>query len=246
MGKRKGREDETTAILRRAMELQAASSSGSERSSAVADLAAAAKELGIEPTFVEQAAKEVRAERDAPGQAGFWGGPLVSEREIVFDGSVDDQNWEDVVQLLRSTYGIEGKCEQRGSTREWIGDNGGVDKVTATVRQDGGQLRVRITSRLEGLAALGYIFSTLPFLFVLVPVLKYMKGNPLSQWLIALAALATVIFIARWFISRTCGNRSRELSTTLSEIQDSLGARPSSLAAAPIAAETTETIQTST
>src|SRR5262245_32780610 len=92
-------EKEVTAILRRAVELQAAGRDerrpGSRRGETSLDQLRrqAAAELGLAPQLVDQAALEV-ADAGAPaGRSWLWGGPWNVDHDRLVAGAVGEEDW---------------------------------------------------------------------------------------------------------------------------------------------------------
>lgn len=133
---------ETEAILRRAAELQASGPSAprADRGLTLAELEGIAKEAGIDPLLVRQAAREIdrpRAGRPAP----FLGAPVRLRAERTCEGELDEERWEDMVGEIQQTLGA-GHVSRVGRTRTWsatgmIGQPGTRAVTVTAVSQNG-------------------------------------------------------------------------------------------------------------
>ena len=113
---------EVQRILERAAEQQqAAERRGLTRRSgtSLTSLKDIAQEVGIEPRFVDAAARELALRRDHPVAKEFMGVPEELTIQRVLPERVDDDEWIRIVDDLRATYGITGHVSQYGRVREW-------------------------------------------------------------------------------------------------------------------------------
>lgn len=196
MPSRRFTEKQTAEIMRRAAEIQA-QGAASPVGVSEDELRAAARELGIQGEALDAALASLEAPEAA--RTGLWGGPFRREVDIVFEGQITDERWEEVLADLRRTFGETGQVDRRGNTYEWSGTGGGVDNNTVTVRQSGSAVRLSLTAEYSGLGVLAYLLSAIP-MFVGVAVVA--KTAPPAPWGgLALAAWAVGLLLS----ARTCG-----------------------------------------
>lgn len=113
---------EVQRILQRATEQQEAAERRSLARGAGTSLDALRKiagEVGIEPRFVDAAAREVALRRDHLPAGEFMGVPDELRVQRVLPEKVDDDEWVRIVDDLRATYGMTGHVSQYGRVREW-------------------------------------------------------------------------------------------------------------------------------
>lgn len=186
--------------MRKAAERQArgpVSSSGEGVSEG--ELKSAAKELGIEPAAIEAALREFD-EVPMRERPHFFGGPYHREAEVVFDGVLTEERWEEVLLDIRKTFGEKGTTEQRGTTYEWSGTGAGTDFNTVTLRQTGGSIRMKVTSNFSGLGVIGFMMGILPGIIGMAVSIALVKKQVIApSFGVSLAlGIAFFFFIAIW------------------------------------------------
>ena len=113
---------EVQRILERAAEQQEAAERRSLARGAGTSLNSLRKiagEVGIEPRFVDAAAREVALRRDQQPAREFMGVPDELRVQRVLPEKVDDEEWVRIVDDLRATYGMAGHVSHYGRVREW-------------------------------------------------------------------------------------------------------------------------------
>lgn len=148
-------DDEVRLLLARAVERQegvARTQLTAKAGLTLPQLQEIAAEVGVEPSHVESAARELvlRRERGLPM-------PLEIDRHAiahvrVLDGAVDDSAWERLVHDLRDTFGVHGSLSTFGAAREWAsGDQGsdGRSDVAVRIRVEPDGDRAAVTMRAD-------------------------------------------------------------------------------------------------
>ena len=184
-------DEEVAAIFRAAAE-------GTERSESRAlterrpdgltlgDLQSIARDVGISPAAIEQAARALDRPRDIAVSRTLLGLPVGVERTVALDRRLTDAEWELLVVELRRVFGARGIIREHGSLREW--SNGNLHAYVEPT-PTGHQLRLGTfkgsvrASMAGGSAALGT--------FVVVAAIAATNGSVASV-APGLAALATL------------------------------------------------------
>ncbi|AHG91589.1 hypothetical protein J421_4052 [Gemmatirosa kalamazoonensis] len=155
-------DDEVSLILRRAGELQEARQSDAGGMS-LADLESVAREAGLDPALVRQAAAEL-SPRDAAAAAlpgpggGFLGAPTLLRYERVVDGEVPPAEYDVLVDEIRrsmndvGTFSMLGRTLAWGSTPAMQRGQAGSRQVSVTVVARGGRTAIRVEERVTSLA----------------------------------------------------------------------------------------------
>ena len=124
MTERRFTEAEVAAIFEQATQAQQASlrplQSGDGMS--LAEVQEIAREVGIAPELIVQAAKSL----DQGGRAGsrsFFGLRIGVSRTIDLDRKLTDEEWERLVVDLRATFDAKGVLKHEGSFRQWTNGN---------------------------------------------------------------------------------------------------------------------------
>ncbi len=109
-------EEETSAILRRAAELQARrtfQNPDAERGLTLAEIEQAAADVGIRPEFIRAAVAEKQMPRSRVVPAG------VTEIHRTVAGPITESVWRDMVDALQQSFGKVGFATRSGDTFEW-------------------------------------------------------------------------------------------------------------------------------
>jgi hypothetical protein len=114
---------QVSAILKRAVELQASRSDAAAPFDAsagvsLAQLQQAAAELGIEPRLIEEAALELTNTSQDQERASFWGGPSVVSAERIIHGTVSEEEWPLLLEEIRRATGLVGTATTVGNSFE--------------------------------------------------------------------------------------------------------------------------------
>ena len=112
--------EETAEIIRRSLELQAKSKETQVGTTSALEIRAAAAEIGIDPTFIDQAISTRGRSLGTTVKKGFLGAVKTVTYEGVFPATLSEDQWVKTVQNLRANFGDKGELETLGSTKEWF------------------------------------------------------------------------------------------------------------------------------
>lgn len=143
MSERRYTEDEVATIFALASEKERATprrlgSGAAAEGLTLADLKEIGREAGIAPELVAQAARELD-HVPQPTTVRFLGLPLGVGRVVRLDRRLSDQEWEQLVVLLRDTFDARGSVRVEGSFRQWTNGN-----LQVLVEPDGDGQRIRM------------------------------------------------------------------------------------------------------
>jgi hypothetical protein len=160
VGNRKYTEKETSAILRRATELQAQEEGTSPAGGmSLEQLQLAAGELGIKPHLISRAAADI-----ASGTTGrpysFWRVPTTLRMESVVPHRISEDNWPTVLNNMRRVSGRVGDSVMVGKSFEWTSSS--PDTLHVSVTPQGEQSRVSVASRYGEWALVFYLLPLIP------------------------------------------------------------------------------------
>lgn len=157
MAERRFNEQQIGEILRRAGEIQVDISPDAEAHGVtLAELQKIASEIGIEPHVLERAAQEVESGTPVGKDAER---PNFRMFDHTVDGELTDEQWDEVVMLLRQSTGLPGTSTLQGNMREWSG-NWDLGHVTLTASSRNRQTRFRMLADTTGGTVLGWILSS--------------------------------------------------------------------------------------
>lgn len=117
-------EEEIQAIFRRATERQETGGAGDpHRGLTLEELKEIGAESGINPSHIEGAAADLERgsleQRSPTGVERFYGMSASIHAERILSGTMDDDTWEEVVEVLRSVFNTRGHTQNIGPLREW-------------------------------------------------------------------------------------------------------------------------------
>jgi len=117
-------EEEIQAIFRRATERQeTVGSNNPHRGLTLEELKEIGAESGIDPAHIEGAASDLERgalQNQSPtGVERFYGMPASIHAERVLPGTMDDDTWDEAVEVLQSVFKTRGHDQTVGPLREW-------------------------------------------------------------------------------------------------------------------------------
>lgn len=179
----------------------------------LAQLQDIARDVGLDPSHVAAAARDVASGALAPGTRRHWFGmPIALARTIHFDRPVSEAQWSALVVTLRETFDARGRVMSDGPFREW--SNGNLQalleptpsghRLRLSTRKGSAKARVLLGASYLGLAALLALVGTLgavsPRAAVAAPLVLGVIG--------AVTLGTTVLGLPRW-----AALRSRQMDT---------------------------------
>jgi len=204
-------EQEVAALMKRAVELQEANLHAQKdyRPGVTRDeLVRAAREIGVDPSFLEQALRE-----KLQGKAST-GSPLLQEEQRVVEGEIDPNDFDLVLKAIRPMSSRRHPVTQVGRTllaRSFSGS--GIARVEVTSR--GGRTRINV----KPFPVFEVIASFYPAFIV-----SMITGSNLSQGSPGIAtAVAGGVFALAALVCRSWLGRSRQAAIRLADrIQDAV------------------------
>lgn len=136
---RRYNEKEVSRLLKRASELQRSSpSTPNPAGLTLRELEDIAREAGLDPVLLRQAAVELDSRNVGSGTAARWlGGPVRLTIERTIEGEVDENVFFNIILLFENAFGGPGQVGYVGRTFSW----------TSTRPNSGRTQQVRISSR---------------------------------------------------------------------------------------------------
>ena len=161
---RRYNEKEIGALIQRATTLheQATGASEQNRALTIEDIEHIAAEIGLPPEYVRTAALELEGDLHANRSFSLLGGPFIIDQARAVDGTMTEEQWEQVVLEIRRFTGKTGQISELGRAREWIyalgegGDGFNFTKTQVTVRPRNGQTSIQLRRHFGGAAFAWY------------------------------------------------------------------------------------------
>lgn len=221
-------EEEVGAILQR--------TTGLERrrqleppSLSLGEIEAIARESGLDPTLVRQAAKDLENERSAKSSAGWAGAPLKRTSERVVDGELSTEQVERVAaDLLEATRGLApmgGTLSAVGRMVTWSGwTPGGMVTLSVASREGRTTLRADVNSSQVAAGLFGGLIGGLggglgSNVAWMLPVLLHLPG------LVGALGAAGVVLGAYWLARALYVMRVSGVHQSLEQLADQVEGR---------------------
>ena len=133
-------------------------------------------------------------------------------------GEVSDEQWEEMVAEIRSTFGLVGTSGQVGRSREWTHDSKDHQaQVTVTSRE--GQTKIRLFARYSQLAALAFIPGMTLGIFIPILLIKSLGLPAAPGVFVFIAVMATLFMGLRFLFSRLIGGKQRKAQQLLARLE---------------------------
>lgn len=154
-------EKEFALILRRASELQARPTAlpSGEQGLSLPEIAAVAREVGIDPALVERAALEL-GQPSTRGLARVLGGEARSRIEATVPGTLAEGDYQRVADAVRRATGLHGEARQELGSLEWS-HRSDVSHLFVTVTPGEDTTAVVVSADRSSAQAMTWLFSGL-------------------------------------------------------------------------------------
>ena len=136
-------DQEFSAILRRAGEMQATKSVEETVGLSLEDIQQIAGEAGFDPAIIAAAAAEIEEIDTGEKAEEFLGVPTSQHIEKVLPGEISEALYLEVASKISEAFGKEGKATQLGSALEWTYKNE-QSNLRVTVMPHKGQTKLRV------------------------------------------------------------------------------------------------------
>lgn len=144
-------DQEISAILKRAGEMQATQSPEESHGLSLDELQQIAKEVGLDPAIVAAAAAELEHTGIESKASGILGAPTSMYIERVIPGEIDDGLMPEVAAKIGEAFGIVGRSGQVGRSLEWTHGSERMH-MQVTVMPQNGQTKVRVIGKYPKVA----------------------------------------------------------------------------------------------
>lgn len=191
------------------------------------ELVKVAHEAGIDPETIREAAQRFE-DQQAPLKAPWLLGvrPYTEVFRAV-DGTVTDENWDEVVAELRSAFqGPTGEATRLGKSSEWYGGTELTATQVSLTPQSG---RTKVKARLNAWAVPVIAYGPATFLGALIIVVKFAKvwrTDPaafrLEYLLVAIVVYLASLLAIRLGVGSWYQNKLRQMSSALSQTENVL------------------------
>lgn len=208
-------EQEVTSLMKRAVELQEANKHPQKeyRPGVTRDeLVRAAKEIGVDASFLEQAIREKLQGKTATGS------PLFQEEQRVVDGEIDPNDFDLVLQALSTVSSRRHPVAQVGRTLSARAMTGsGIAKVEVTSR--GGRTRINVKP-FPALEIIGTFYPA--FIVSMIAGSNLSHGAPGLATAVAGGAFGLAALLCRAWLGRSRNAAARLADRIQAVVSDHL------------------------
>lgn len=183
-----------------------------------------AAEVGIDPRYVESAAREISLRRDHAPEETRLGIPRSASAHRVLASRVDDAEWGRIVDDLQRTFGTPGVVSEFGRVREWhSGRNTGGATVHFKLEEGDGGTTASISQSLKQFldlpTALGAVFTTIGLGFLaFLPIVDSPGGLALFSAANVLAG-GGIYFGGMSWVGRIARRRQEKVEAALDRVE---------------------------
>lgn len=194
--------DEISKILKRAAELEHEDDVLDDSEGlTVEELQQVSKEVGLHPKYIQQALDELKSQEHLVS-SNILGGPFTFQQTKSVNGSIQENEWEEVVAEIRRIHGGIGKTSKLGNTFEWEQRKREVGYIQVSLSPKKDHTKININASYNYYASILYTF-TVVFGFILLNVLFEKLGLPYITEIV-LATIGTLGLMSgtRFYLSR--------------------------------------------
>ncbi len=213
-------------LIQRATELQQKSNDALAHGLSILEIERIAAELGITPEHLRSAALELENQTHTQDSKGFWGIPFQIDQNRVVEGTLTDEQWEEIVLMLRTFIGRVGRTNDIGKTKEWshfIDEGLGHTLVSISPREE--QSTVKIQKQYRGLGVFVYVLSFLAGAAITL-ILSELEGAPSVSipmgFTILGAGCITALLAARTGLAMWSRRQQKKLDQIMRKVLDHL------------------------
>ncbi len=181
-------EKEISAILKRSGELQSKRGDLPSQGLSIDELQQIAREVGIDPDLVTEAATELERTGGVKERRRLAGMPIELAVERVVSGEITDAQWSDIAAEIGDAFGLVGSSSQVGRMMQWTHTGRRTSQLQVTLTPRDGQTKIRIHGNYKH-----RVLATL----IPLSLMGLMQGLvvPLSQGLPVFAAVGISVAI---------------------------------------------------
>lgn len=211
-------DQEISAILKRAGEMQATQSPEESHGLSLDELQQIAKEVGLDPRIVAAAAAELEHSGVESKASGLLGAPTSMYIERVLPGEIDDAMMPEVAAKIGKAFGMVGRSGQVGRSLEWTHGSEQMH-LQVTVTPQNGQTKVRVIGKYPKVALV--IFAPLMIMGSMWSwVIPLGLGAPAAVVIaLGLVGLMLCYMGARFGFSRFVRKKERAAETLMRELE---------------------------
>ncbi len=210
-------EKEISRVLKRATELQEAEGPTETTDFSMEELQQIAAEVGIDPRHLAVAVAELEQDDDA--RFHWLGAPTSFELERIVEGEVSEEQWQEMVLVIRQAFDLVGGAGRVGRSFEWTHDSKD-QQAQVTVTSQGGQTKIRLFAHYPNAAALTFMTSTILAMMAAGSLAGFLAPSAfLNFWTFVVGLLAASFMVARFVFARMIGKKQHKTQQLLARLE---------------------------
>jgi len=216
-------QDEISAILKRAAEMQGAGDPDTQVGFSLDELQNIAADAGIDPKYVTAAASEVA--RTSSDETGRSAKSLFHTENLVVDGGIGEAAWEAIVAETRQTFKDTGKVHRRGNSYEWTHSGKSGEQAHVMVTEIDGRTHIR-TYWQGQIMKIAVYTPTIVLAAIMLPLIfeSTIGFNP-AGIAVYVAIVGSLFFLANWMLGRMAASQKTKVSDLMTRIEEILDSR---------------------
>lgn len=224
-------EAEIGTLLQRATQLQEQRQTGTYDSLSLAEVEQIAAEMGVDPRYVRQAAREGELEEVRQHRSSLIGEPFRLVYEDVAEGSLTETQWEHMVRVLQRETGHMGRVKASGNRREWGYQFETFWRTHIIVQPQGEETAVQVQHHYRSGALTAYFIAFIGAATVAGVMMDGMQLSDLMNVLIAGASGLGGLGVVRSLLEVWVGRQKKKMKRLVKRLTSTL--TPSQATALP-------------
>jgi len=202
-------EKEIGSILKRAAEMSADDALSTGSGLTIEELQQIGSEAGLNPDMVLKAAAELQ--RSGPErERNFFGGPISYSNELVVEGEIDAELWEEILASIRNTFKDPGSVTSRTNVFEWTSQSE-TEKAQVTAHVLDGKTRVSLFWAEPVVAVPMFVPAIIGTIISLPVTFEALNLSGLAATMVILTTFMTLSFLGRFGVMRYTDRQAAKL-----------------------------------
>jgi hypothetical protein len=137
----------------------------------------------------------------------------------IVEGSVSDEQFEEIVREVRRAFGQTGRTENRGATREWMSSGTQLEEVRLTITPRGESTSIQLTQQYDALFLLYYLVGAGISLISITTMLSALDFSQVAELLMAAGGAGGAFAGLRFLITQFLRRQRRKLAKLMSTLE---------------------------
>lgn len=208
---------EVGEILKKAADSSLSDESDSLNGLSLDELKQIASETGIDPEQITRAAAELEI-TGGRNETTFWGGPFIFNSQVLAEGEITDQQWEEMLISIQKFFQSKGEVSERKSVSEWSSPWGTTNAAQVTALKDNGKTKISVNWTGPLTAIPFYIPVPIAAILSLLFASGFLGLGSVSGIAFTLLATSLTFLAGRWALQRHMNKAYKKLRQFVAEL----------------------------